>query len=40
MESYLLLNEKIINDFLALKLRHTMSALADITGDEITSKDL
>ena len=40
MESYLLLNEKIINDFLALELRHTMSALTDVTGDEITSKDL
>ena len=40
METHLQLNEKIINDFLALELRHKMSALAEITGDEITSKDL
>jgi len=28
------------NDFLAMELRHALTALSEITGDEITTEDL
>lgn len=30
----------ITNDFLAMELRHALTALSEITGDEITTEDL
>ncbi len=34
------IDEKITNDFLALEIRTALSALSEITGQEITTEDL